>query len=212
MLSLIRKFKFFFSPVIGLTKWLNKMSDEGYRLMKVGNIFFYFDECEKGKYRYAVDYVANKSYSDLKDYESFLQESNIRCIEKQGSIGKVSFGNIRWRPFADKGAKIATSNGMIKREFLILEKENDGNPFEIYTTIEDKINALKIMRRPTITMIIFAAVMLIFANLNIETLSFKGNKMAFSIFIGVVGVISIINLLRFNLEIKRLEKDSFTNE
>jgi hypothetical protein len=97
-----------------------------------------------------VEYVANKSYKALKDYESFLEESNIRYIEKPASIGKVSLGNVRWRPYADKDAQIATTGGMIKREFLILEKENDGKPFEIYTSIEDKINALKIMRRPTI--------------------------------------------------------------
>gem|GEM_PF-6296113 len=37
---MIKKFKLFLSPIKGLTNWLNKMSDEGYRLMKVGNTFF----------------------------------------------------------------------------------------------------------------------------------------------------------------------------
>lgn len=215
---MIKKFKLFLSPIDGLTNWLNKMSDEGYRLMKVGNTFFYFDECEKGKYRYAVEYVANKSYKALKDYESFLEESNIRYIEKPASIGKVSFGNVRWRPYADKDAQIATTRGMIKREFLILEKENDGKPFEIYTSIEDRINALKIMRRPTIFGLIFVGIMFFVVKLDIRTqqktllLSYESNKLAPLLLLMVVGLLLIINLVRFNKEIKRLEKDSIIEE
>lgn len=156
---MIRKFKLFLSPIQALTAWLNKMSREGYRLVKVGKIFYYFEECERSKYVYNVDYVANKSYDDLREYERFLEESNIRYMEKPANIGKVSIGSVRWRPYADKGAKIATSSGMINREFLILEKENDGNPFQIYTNVEDKIRALKTMRKPIITMMLFMAIM-----------------------------------------------------
>ncbi|NLV89248.1 MAG: DUF2812 domain-containing protein [Tissierellia bacterium] len=108
---MIRKFKLFLSPIQALTAWLNKMSREGYRLVKVGKIFYYFEECERSKYVYNVDYVANKSYDDLREYERFLEESNIRYMEKPANIGKVSIGSVRWRPYADKGAKIATSKG-----------------------------------------------------------------------------------------------------
>ncbi len=99
----------------GLTKWLNDMSNKGYRLIKTGNTFYYFEQCEKEKYIYAVDFVANKSYSELIDYEDFLKESNIRHMEKPASIGKLTKGNIRWRPYADKESRIATSKGMIKK-------------------------------------------------------------------------------------------------
>lgn len=215
---MIRRFRLFLYPINGLTKWLNKMSDEGYRLIKAGNIFYYFDKCESGKYRYAVDYVANKSHRALKDYERFLEESNIRYIEKPGNIGKFSYGSLRWRPFADKGGKIATSSGMINREFLILEKENDNKPFKIYTGIEDKINALRIMRRPTITGLIFVGVMLLMVNLDIITqnrislLSYEANKWVLTIVLSIVGVLLTINLLRFNMEIKRLKSDAIIKE
>lgn len=218
---MIRKFKFFLSPITGLTKWLNEMSDKGYKLAKVGNIFYYFEECEEGKYRYAVDFVANKSYSDLKDYEEFLKDSNIRYIEKAGSIGKTSIGNIRYRPFADEGAKIATSSGMIKREFLILEKENDGRPFEIYTNVEDKISALKIMRIPSIVAIIFLGLMILVSSGVIHQYqwSLYGielftniNKILSSILFGIMEIFLIINLVRFNVEINGLKKESELRE
>ncbi|MBE6083384.1 DUF2812 domain-containing protein [Acidilutibacter cellobiosedens] len=212
---MIRKFKFFFNPIDGLTKWLNKMSDKGYRLIKVDNTFFYFEECERGKYRYAVDYVANRSYESLNDYERFLKGSNIRYIEKPGSVGKISFGNIRWRPYADKGGKLATSKGMIKKEFLILEKGNDG-PFEIYTNIKDQINALEIMRKPTISMLIFIGVMMIVVNFGSQSgssfLNAETNKLISLIVLGIAEILLVINLLRFNLKIRKLKKDSNINE
>jgi hypothetical protein len=197
------------------------MSDESYRLVKIGNTFYYFEECEKGKFRYAIDYVANKSYSSLKDYEDFLKESNIRYIEKAGSIGKVSLGNVRYRPYADSRAKIATTDGMIKREFLILEKENDGKPFEIYTNIEDKIKTLKVMRKPTIAMIIFVGLMFLFSTGLIPQYQWtlykfelfpKVNKIPLMIIFGVVEVLLAVNLIRYNMEINRLKRESEIRE
>ena len=218
---MIRKFKFFFNPVVGLTKWLNEMSNKGYRLIKAGNTFYYFEECEKEKYVYAVDFVANKSYSELRDYEDFLKESNIRYIKRAASIGKVTKGNIRWRLYADRGSRIATSKGMIKKEFLILEKENDGKPFEIYANIEDKINALKTMRKPTIMMMFFIGLMLLI-NTNIIPqyqwslfkfdLFSETNKPVSLIILGLIELLSFINLIRFNLGIKRLKKEGEIHE
>lgn len=157
---MIKKFKIFINPTVGITNWLNKMSNSGFRLLKTGNIFFYFEKCEKGKYKYAVDYVANKSYEELKDYEEFLKRMGIRSIEKPASIGKMSKWNVRYRPFADKGARIATSNGMIKREYLCLEKINDGKPFEIYSDLDSKINAIKNMRKPVLSGAIFLGILI----------------------------------------------------
>lgn len=219
---MIRKFKFFIWPIPGLEKWLNSMSDQGYRLIKTGDIFYYFEKCEKEKYVYAVDYVANKSYSALRDYEDFLRESNIRSMEKSASVGKVSKGNIRWRPYADKGARIASSKGMIKKEFLILEKERDEKPFEIYTTVEDKINALKIMRKPTIVMMLFIGIMLLISNTNIipqyqwsffklDLLS-KTNSLISLILLGLIELLLLINLIKFTVEINRLKNESEINE
>lgn len=215
---MIRKFKFFFRPISDLKKWLNKMSDKGYRLKKTGSIFYYFEQCEKGKYIYDVDFVANKSYSELKNYEIFLEESNIKYIEKAASVGKLAIGNVRWRPYADKAARVATSNGMIKRELLILEKENNGKDFAINTTIKDKINSLKIMRRPTISMIVFTGAMLLLTNgdlinkykwslFEIDLFTNISNPIIMGILV-IVEILLFINLIKFNIEIKKLKKES----
>lgn len=189
------------------------MSDKGYRLKKTGSIFYYFEQCEKGKYIYDVDFVANKSYSELKNYEIFLEESNIKYIEKAASVGKLAIGNVRWRPYADKAARVATSNGMIKRELLILEKENNGKDFAINTTIKDKINSLKIMRRPTISMIVFTGAMLLLTNgdlinkykwslFEIDLFTNISNPIIMGILV-IVEILLFINLIKFNIEIKK---------
>ena len=214
---MIRKFKCI-RPISSLGKWLNKMSSQGYRLVRAGDVFYYFEECEEGKYVYTVDYVANKSYEDLKDYERFLNESHINYFEKAASVGKVSKGNLRWRPYADKGAKIATSQGMIKKEFLILEKESDGRPFDIYTNIEDKINALRIMRKPTISMFVFIGIMLLMSYFDFNTISqYRWSLYEIKILpeidqpiglviFGIIEALLFINLIRFTLEINRLKR------
>lgn len=219
---MIRKFKFFFRPISDLTKWLNQMSDKGYRLIRTGSIFYYFKKCEKTKYIYAVDFVANKSYSELKEYEDFLSESNIRYMEKPASIGKISKGNIRWRPYADKGARMATSNAMIKRELLILEKENDGKEFEINTNRTDKINALRIMRKPTIMMLLLIGLLILMSNTNIipqyQRSLFKfdlfngvSNSLIMIIF-GTIEILLLFNLIRYNVDINLLKKESKIHE
>lgn len=217
---MIKKFKFFFNPITDLTEWLNNMSNKGYRLINVGNVFYYFEECGKSKYEYDVDYIANKSYEDLLEYENFLDESNIRYIEKAGSIGKISMGNVRWRPYADKGAKIATSGGMIKREFLILEKEKDNKLFEIYSTLEDKIQALKIMRKPIIAMnILITFLLLVKIGTNIGFINeYRWSLLKLNIFpeinnlvptvlLIIIELLLFIKLVKFNRSLNRIKED-----
>lgn len=215
---MIRKFKFFFRPITSLTKWLNQMSAKGYRLIKVGSIFYYFKKSRKEKYIYTVDFVANKSYSELKEYQSFLNELSIKHMTKPTSIGKMSKGNIRLRPFADSNARIATSNGMIKKELLILEKEDDGKGFEINTNIKDKINSLKKMRKPTIVMLIFVGILILTCITNITSqyqwslfkLDLFGgvNSSLIILIFGIIEMLIFANLMRFNVEINLLKKES----
>ena len=51
-----------------------------------------------------------------------------------------SVGKVRWRPWAEIGGRIATNTTTFNRELLIVEKENDGKPFELHTSYEDRAN------------------------------------------------------------------------
>ena len=54
---------------------------------------------------------------------------------------------LRWRPYAEGLGQIASTPGRYNKELLILEKKKDGKPFNLYTNVEDKLNAYKIVRR-----------------------------------------------------------------
>ena len=206
---MIRRFKLFLNPVEDQERWLNNMSRQGYRLSHVGNTFYYFEKGDPGQYQYAVQYVANKSLPELQDYERFLEESKIRWIEKAGSVGKFSLGNLRWRPYADSGARIASSGDMIQKEFLILERKSEETPFQVYTAVEDQIEAMKVRRKPYVMWMVLLTFALILSHRPISFFSWRGLGWQGSgrIGIGLMLIWVLWSLSKFRKSIRSLEKE-----
>ena len=211
---MIRKFKIFLNPIEGQEKWLNERVSEGLRLSKVGKLFYEFKRCKPDQYQYAVDYIGNKSNAERKDYENFLEDIEITYYEKPINLGQFSIGRVKYRPYANAGGKLATSSGMINRELLILEKENNGKPFNIYNNIEDKILALKERRKPHIYLSVFIIIMGFYINLIEKPLidfslwSNRNNlldKTTISIFLGLIGMIAIVRIVQLSLSIESLK-------
>lgn len=213
---MIKKFRIFLNPIEGQEKWLNEKSAEGLRLSKVGRFFYEFEQCKNNQYQYAVDYIGNNSNAKRKEYESFLDEVGINYFEKPLNIGQFSFGKVKCRPYANKGGKLATSWGMINRELLILEKECNGKPFEIYSNAEDKIQALKERRKPHIYLFILIILMGVYntfvekstldvAYMNSQTNSFS-NSALLSLLFGVMGIIVTVRIVQLSLSMKTLKE------
>lgn len=209
----MRKFKLFMNPVEGQAHWLNEQAKNGWKLSKVGRLFYEFEPSNPGEYQYAVDYIGNKSNQERIKYEEFISEMNITYYEKPINLGHFSIGKVKYRPFADKGGKIATSRGMINRELLILEKKNDGEPFAIYSNITDKIEALKERRKPHIYFIVFTLLMGLyiyytrkpffsFTLWNYHNEHFKGMLAV----LGLLSVKSVIRVLQLSLAIRGLRE------
>ena len=72
------KFKLFFDKDKE-TKWLNEMSDKGYKLNNYILTVYSFDECEPGKYRYQID-LSKGMYSVEDDYKEFMEEQGIEIV------------------------------------------------------------------------------------------------------------------------------------
>lgn len=120
-------------------KWLNSMSQKGYRLMRTGKLIYEFEKCDTNKYTYYVDFVAHKSNAELKTYKRFLEDIGYQVITKNANLN-WSVGKIRLRPYGNEFGKVATSPGNYNKELLIVEKETDGKPFDLHTTVQDKIS------------------------------------------------------------------------
>lgn len=142
-------YRFFWGFLKRQENWLNEMADNGCRLVRTGRAWYEFEDCEPGKYRYAVEFVGEKSKQNAKEYASFLEDYGYRVLFKNLNLD-YSVVKAVFRPWAKKGGKIATTGGSYNKELLLVEKENDGKPFELHTTDDDIREYKKTIRKPWI--------------------------------------------------------------
>lgn len=142
--------KYFAGMMTAQEKWLNKMSAEGWRLIKTGKLTYDFEHCQPGEYEYKVEFAAYLSWEKQKDYMAFLEETGYRVMTKNINIS-ASVGKVRWRPYGQGAGQIATASGSINKELIIIEKKADGKPFELYTSNADKAVYFSRLRNANLT-------------------------------------------------------------
>ena len=152
-----RCYRFFGGLLTVQANWLNKMSKKGYRLVRTGKVLYEFEECIPNQVQYCVEFIGEKSKDQAKDYHDFLEDMNYKVFYKNINLN-CSFGKVRWRPWAEKGGRIAANNTTLNRELLIVEKENDGKPFELHTSYADQEKYYSRLRNPWLFMLIMLAV------------------------------------------------------
>ena len=76
------KFKLYFDKDKE-TRWLNEMAGEGWAMTGFFAGFYKFEQCEKGKYAYQIDFC-NKLFSVSEDYREFMDEAGIEIIQPWG--------------------------------------------------------------------------------------------------------------------------------
>lgn len=138
----------YFAGAIGWhEKWLNKMAAKGWRLVGVGKLMYEWEPCEPGQYQYKVEYVGNRSWESSQKYTGFLQDCGYRTFYRGINLNWSAMKVVA-RPWADPGGRLAISATTYNRELLIVEKQNDGKPFELHTSYADIANSYREMRRP----------------------------------------------------------------
>ncbi len=145
----IRKIRFFAGFTGRQAKWLNSMSAKGYRLTKTGKLTYDFDECDPDKYVYTVEYVGDRSFEECEEYKAFLESCGYRVFYKNINLD-YSVYKVTYRPWADKGGRVSSTakNSTFNKELMIVEKENDGKPFELHTETSDRIDYYRRLLRP----------------------------------------------------------------
>ena len=133
-----KKYYRYYGGLLGLQqKWLNKMAEKGYRLVRTTKAMYEFEPCAPGQYQYCVEFVGEKSKQGADDYVRFLEDCGYRVFYKNINLN-YAVGKVRVRPWANQGGKIATNATTYNRELLIVEKVRDGKPFERHTAYADK--------------------------------------------------------------------------
>lgn len=184
--------RFFGGFIASQAKWLNKMSENGFRLIGTGKLTYEFEECEPNQYKYCVEFIGHKSKAGAEDYARFLEDCGYRVFFKNINLN-WNFGKTEVRPWAEKGGRLASNSTTFNRELLIVEKKNDGKPFELHTSFEDKIVYLNQLRRPWIYMFI---------------VSFSLGIAMRALIWGIFALISAAGIIMSQVELKKLKESA----
>lgn len=183
--------KFFWLFFTSQEQWLNQMSDEGWRLIDTTTSGYEFEECEEGKYRYKVTYIANRSKESAEEYVKTLEACGYRALFKNANLN-YSTGKAEYRPWAEEGGRVATEKTTLHKELLIIEKENDGTEFKLCATFEQRYGSYKRLRLWGIIGLILAL-----------ALAVVGKSIAWGIF----AVLPFVWAMLFQLEIGKLKRE-----
>ena len=158
--------------------------------MRTEKLLYEFEPCEAGKYRYYVEFVGHKSRAEADQYARFLEDCGYQVFFKNVNLD-WNVGKVEVRPWAEKGGRLASNVTTYNRELLIVEKQNDGRPFELHTSYEDKARYLKDCRRP----ILFLFVMM--AAVGIWKRSWTA---------GILALLALVMLVWYQIALARLKK------
>ncbi len=183
--------KFFWLFFTSQEQWLNKMSDEGWRLVGTTISEYEFEECEKGKYRYKVAYIAQRSKESAEEYVKALEACGYRVFFKNANLD-YSTGKAEYRPWAEEGGRVATEKTTLHKELLVIEKENDGSEFELCVTFEQRYESYNRLRLWGIIGLILALV-----------LAIVGKSIAW----GIVAFLPLVWTALFHAEIGKLKRE-----
>ena len=94
-------YRFFGGLLNAQAKWLNKMSQKGYRLVRTGRMLYEFEKCNPDEVTYCVEFIGEKSKENATDYANFLEDmgykvffKNINLFCRKSSIASMG-GNGR---------------------------------------------------------------------------------------------------------------------
>ena len=189
-------YRFFGGLLNTQEKWLNKMSEKGYRLVRTGKLLYEFEKCKPDEVTYCVEFIGEKSKESSIDYANFLEDMGYKVCFKNINLND-SVGKVRWRPWAERGGRIATNTTTFNREILIAEKTNDGKPFELHTSYDDQEKYYRNLRNPWLSLLLMFAL-------------FAVTKQ--SIIFGIFALVSVIPGSIYQIQIMKIRKEAKTQE
>lgn len=197
-----KKYRYFGGLILQQEKWLNKMAAEGWRLVSTGKMKYEFEQCTPGEYQYKVEFIADKSKDNAQSYKVFLEDCGYTVFYKNANLN-FSVGKVRYRPWAEKGGRIATNSSTFNKELLIVEKKNDGKSFVLHTTTADRIDYCKKWRNMWLTYMAMSFLMAVL-------FAFKTPVTA--IVLGAIGVVLAIPVAAYQIQISKLVKQQNLEE
>ena len=136
----------------GQAAWLNQMASRGWRLAGCHTLTYEFESCRPGSYEYAVELVSDQTAEQADQYRALLESLGYRVWTKNLNVN-YAIGHVRWRPWVGAGrAGVAATSGIgntsrWNQELFVVERPAEGSPFQLHTSLEDRIKAYRKVRR-----------------------------------------------------------------
>ncbi len=189
-------YRFFGGLLQTQENWLNKMAEQGCRLISTDKMLYEFIECDPGEFKYKIEFIGHKSAKDAQEYHNFLEDMGYKVFYKNINLN-YALGKIKFRPWAEKGGRIATKSTTYNRELLVVEKENDGKSFDLHTSFEDKEKYYRTIRNPWLSFLIIFAVLAILFH---------------SYVYGLFALLSFIPVIFYQYQMKKWKKQAQAKE
>lgn len=131
-----------------------------------------------------------------------ISANAVYFTERNGGFYKninlnYSIGKMRWQPWAEKCGCIATNATTFNRELLIVERANDGKPFEPHTSYEDKESYYRNLRNPWLLVLFMFTVFTVVNH---------------TIVFGILALIFLIPVLLYQVQIAKNRRESKAKE
>jgi len=198
-------YRFFGGFLDAQETWLNQMAHQGYRLIRTRKVVYEFERCKPDEYQYSIEFVAHKSYKSEKEYKAFLEGLGYKVFYKNANLN-FSIGKIKWRPYGSGMGQISTNPGSYNKELFIVEKKNDGRPFELHTINSDKANYYKPLRNAWLTVLLLLFTVSVLEYIDNRFLSY--NIIAFVI----LGLLCTIPTVRYQKRISAFSAHAHIEE
>ncbi len=158
----MNKIKFFLDPINDVEKYLNEMSERGYRLKSVKGCFYEFEKTNI-KYSYTTQFIGANPSEENKKYIAMIEENEAyRVFRVPINQGNFNYGKMRIRPFTREKLKTATYWGNFNKEILVVEYKNNG-PIKLLTNNCDIAKQYKDIRNAYLQGFIGVLVILLLA-------------------------------------------------
>ena len=163
------KFKRFIDPINGQERFLNKCSQQGYKLEKVGLLFYKFSKAKSHKH-YAVQYIGDSTDHESKEYLQMLKEMGFKVVRCPYNMGKKSLLGFKLR-FHKNGAVFKGLN----KEILIIESDGQCmDEIDLYNNYDEMVEYTKTERNVLLYVELMVILLVIFGD---TSFSFMGNKL-----------------------------------
>lgn len=120
----MKRIKFFCDPVFGVKEYLNRMAEQGYRLIQVHGFLYDFQRTDKRRF-YETQFVGGSSHRDINGYVDMLRQSGKKIFRAPLNQGNIALGKLRLRPFAGGSGKISNTFMDYNKEILIVESDRE---------------------------------------------------------------------------------------